>query len=250
MAFGGATYYRGVLPEGDAIFASTVTPQQARANGGLAALQPYWRERINAHLVGWVQSGIGPNIYLADPPVFTDAGLPDLRGLKIRTSPTNVEMLKALGGRTVQIAVNEIYTAFQRGTVDGLAWPTIGFPDLGISEFVRYRIDPDVLQMSIVLQVNLDVWNGLSPAAQTILTDTAIAYEQQSREFFFATRDREVAELAAAGFNSVTMPPDAAARYRKFAHEVVWARFASRAPEAAVTLKPFFYPESMPGSVE
>ena len=40
MAFGGMTYYRGLLPEGDAMFASTVTPQIARENGGLEALQP------------------------------------------------------------------------------------------------------------------------------------------------------------------------------------------------------------------
>jgi TRAP-type C4-dicarboxylate transport system substrate-binding protein len=245
MAFGGSTYYRGVLPEGDAIFASTITPREARANGGLEALQPYWRKRINSHLIGWVQSGIGPNIYLTDPPVFTEDGIPDLRGLKIRTSPTNVEMLKALGARTVQIAVKEIYTAFQRGTVDGLAWPTIGFPDLGISEFVHYRVDPDVLQLAIVLQINLDVWNGLSDEAKFILTDQAILYEQQSRDFFFATRDREVAELAEAGFNSVAMEPDAAIRFRDFAHGVVWDRFAQRAPDSAQTLRPYFYPESI-----
>jgi len=135
MAFGGMTYYRGVLPEGDAMFAATITPQRARANGGLDALQPYWNERINAHLIGWMQSGIGPHIYLSEPPVFRDDGLPDLSGLKIRTSPTNVELIKALDARAVQIAVKEVYTAFQRGTVDGLAWPTIGFPDLGIGEF-------------------------------------------------------------------------------------------------------------------
>jgi TRAP-type C4-dicarboxylate transport system substrate-binding protein len=243
MAFGGATYYRGVLPEGDALFAATITPQEARAKGGLDALQPYWRERINSHLIGWVQSGIGPNIYLTEPPVFTADGLPDLRGLKIRTSPTNVEMLKQLGGRTVQIAVKEIYTAFQRGTVDGLAWPTIGFPDLGISDFVHYRIDPDVLQLAVVLQINLDVWNGLSNEAKFILTDQAILYEQQSRDFFFATLERELAELDAAGFKSVRMTPDAAARYRDFAHEVVWSRFAERAPDSVRALKPLFYPE-------
>ena len=33
MAFGGITYYRGVLPEGDAMFASTITPMEARRSG-------------------------------------------------------------------------------------------------------------------------------------------------------------------------------------------------------------------------
>ncbi|MEE4186614.1 MAG: TRAP transporter substrate-binding protein DctP [Gammaproteobacteria bacterium] len=243
MAFGGMTYYRGLLPEGDAMFAATITPAVARQNGALAALQPYWAERINAHLIGWMQSGIGPHIYLTEPPRFAANGLPDLSGLKIRTSPTNVELIKALGGRAVQIAVKEVYTAFQRGTVDGLAWPTIGFPDLGIDEFVHYRVDPDVLQLAITLQINLDTWNALSPAARNILTEQAILYEARSRRDLFAITARELEALEQAGFTSVTLPAAAQPRWREFAHELVWQRFAARAPESAARLKPLFYPE-------
>jgi TRAP-type C4-dicarboxylate transport system substrate-binding protein len=244
MAFGGMTYYRGVVPEGDVMFGGTITPMQARANGGLDALQPYWGERINAHLIGWMQSGIGPNFFLSDPPKFGPDGLLDLSGLKIRTSPTNVELVNSTGARAVQIAVKEIYTAFQRGAVDGLAWPTIGFPDLGIQDFVHYRVDPDVLQLAITLQINLDRWQGLSPAAQAILTEQAIQYEQLSRADLFAIRDREVAELDAAGFNSVQMEPEVAVLWRQRAHQVVWDRLEARTPESAAKLKPLFFPEA------
>ena len=245
MAFGGMTYYRGLLPEGDAMFAGTVTPQQARANGGLDALEPYWNERINAHLLGWMQSGIGPHFYLVDEPKFSKDGLLDLSGLKIRTSPTNVELVNSTGARSVQIAVKEIYTAFQRGTVDGLAWPTIGFPDLGISDYVHYRVDPAVLQLSITLQINLDRWNALSADARRILTEQAIIYEQRSRDDLFAIMDREVAELDAAGFNSVQMEPEIAARWTRHAHKIVWDRFEQRSPDSAATLKPLFFPEGV-----
>jgi TRAP-type C4-dicarboxylate transport system substrate-binding protein len=245
MAFGGMTYYRGLLPEGDAMFAGTIDPQTARENGGLDALQPYWNERINAHLIGWMQSGIGPHFYLTNPPAFGADGLPDLSGLKIRTSPTNVELVNSTGARAVQIAVKEIYTAFQRGAVDGLAWPTIGFPDLGIGDYVHYRIDPAVLQLSITLQINLDRWNSLSPDAQRILTEQAILYEQKSRTDLFAIMDREVAELDAAGFQSVQMEPEVAARWTRHAHQVVWERFEARSPESAAKLKPLFFPEGL-----
>lgn len=245
MAFGGMTYYRGLLPEGDAMFAGTITPMQARSNGGLDALQPYWNQRINAHLIGWMQSGIGPNFYLTDAPTFGSDGLLNLSGLKIRTSPTNVELVNSTGARAVQIAVKEIYTAFQRGAVDGLAWPTIGFPDLGISDYVHYRVDPAVLQLSITLQINLDRWNKLSPDAQQVLTEQAIIYEQKSRADLFAIMNREVAELDAAGFKSVKMEPDVAARWTRHAHQVVWDRFEARSPESAAELKPLFFPEGI-----
>jgi TRAP-type C4-dicarboxylate transport system substrate-binding protein len=177
--------------------------------------------------------------------VFDEQGLLDLSGLKIRTSPTNVELVNSTGARAVQIAVKEIYTAFQRGAVDGLAWPTIGFPDLGISDYVHYRVDPAVLQLAITLQVNLDRWNELSPEARDILTQQAIIYEQKSREDLFAIMDREVAELDAAGFNSIKMEPAVAALWTRNAHQVVWDRFEARSPESAAKLKPLFFPEGV-----
>lgn len=240
LAFGGVTYYRGVLPEGDAIFASTISPMEARANGALEALQPYWRDRINARLIGWMQSGVGVNIYLADAPQFRDDGMPDLSGLKIRTSPSNREILTRLGGRAVQIAVKEIYTALQRGTVDGLAFTTTGMPDLGVDRFIRYRIDPAFLQLAICLQINLDTWNSLSPAARRILEDQAEIYERESRHAFFALQDRELALLARRGLIPVEVADGAA--YRALAHDVVWQRLAERAPESATRLRPLFYP--------
>jgi len=241
LAFGGTTYYRGMLPEGDAIFASTITPMEARANGALDALQPYWKQRINARLIGWMQSGIGANIYLTEAPRFAADGNPDLSGLKIRTSPTNVELLKRLGARTVQIPVKEIYTALQRGTVDGLAFTTIGVPDLGVERFIHYRIDPPMLQLAICLQINLDSWNALAPEAQRILEEQAALYERRSREVLFALQDRELKLLEEQGLQAINVADGDA--YRALGHEVAWDRLAERAPESARTLKPLFYPQ-------
>jgi TRAP-type C4-dicarboxylate transport system substrate-binding protein len=245
MAFGAATYYRGVLPEGDAIFASTIDPMQARERGALDALQPYWNERINAHLIGWVQSGIGVNIYLTEAPRFQANGMPDLSGLKIRTSPSNRELLMRLNGRAVQIAVKEVYTALQRGTVDGLAFTTTGILDMGIDRFIRYRIDPAFLQLSICLQINLDRWNSLSDEARKILETEADIYAIENRAEFFAIQEYEVAQLRERGLRGVEVPGENATAYRALAHEVVWERLAARAPESARHLKPLFYPESV-----
>jgi TRAP-type C4-dicarboxylate transport system substrate-binding protein len=243
MAFGGITYYRGVLPEGDAIFASTITPMQARSAGALDSLQPYWEKRINARLIGWMQSGVGVNIYLIDPPRFDKTGMPDLSGLKLRTSPSNREILTALGGRAVQIPVKEIYTSLQRGTVDGLAFTTTGMPDLGIDRFIHYRIDPAFLQLAICLQMNLDRWNELSPQARNILEAQAAIYERESRQAFFALQDAELEFLKEQGLRSAPVPDGYADAYRSLAHEVVWERLARRQPDSAAHLKPIFYPD-------
>ncbi|MCY3605929.1 MAG: TRAP transporter substrate-binding protein DctP [Gammaproteobacteria bacterium] len=246
MALGGITYYLGLLPEGDAIFASNIDPMQARASGALEALQPYWKKRANAHLIGWMQSGIGISIYLARRPEFTPEGMPDLRGLKLRTSPSNRELLYAFGARPVQIALRETYTALQRGIVDGLAFTSVGLADLGVEEFVRYRIDPEVLNLSICLQINLDRWNALSEEARHILTDEATKYAVEANQWFRELRIREYAELAETGFQSVPAPDPEA--FRDLAHQVVWERMQKRAPDSVETLKPLFYPQSDEGA--
>ncbi len=242
LAFGAITYYRGVLPEGDAIFASSITPMQARHSGALDALQPYWRRRINARLLGWVQSGVGVNIYLTQAPNFQTNGMPDLAGLRIRTSPSNRELLTALGGRAIQIPVKEIYTAFQRGTVDGLAFTTTGIPDLGLERYLHYRIDPAFLQLSICLQINLDSWASLSPDAQKILENEAIRYEPKGRADFFALQETELQLLDDRGLQSAPVAAEHAASYKALAHNTVWNRLARRAPDSAARLKPLFYP--------
>ena len=242
MALGGITYYLGLLPEGDAIFAANINPMEARASGALEALQPYWKKRANAHLIGWMQSGIGINIYLARRPKFTAYGMPDLRGLKIRTSPSNRELLDVFGARPVQIALRETYTALQRGTVDGLAFTSVGLGDLGVEDFVHFRIDPEVLNLSICLQINLDRWNALSEEARHILTDEATRYAVVANDWFRKLRIREHAELAAQGFEGVEAPDPE--RFQDVAHEVVWERMRKRAPEAVEALKPLFYRES------
>lgn len=248
LAFGAITYYRGVLPEGDAIFAATITPMEARASGAFDALQPYWVRRINARLLGWMQSGVGVNIYLTRPPRFDAEGMPQLEGLRIRTSPSNRELLERLGARTVQITVREIYTALQRGTVDGLAFTTTGMPDLGVDQFIRYRIDPSFLQMSVCLQINLDTWHSLPPEAQAILETEARRYEPRGRDAFFALEARELELLDQRGLRSAKAP--AADRYRALAQEAVWGRLARSAPDAARHLRPLFYPEGGAAAVD
>ena len=131
------------------------------------------------------------------------------------------------------------------GTVDGLAFTTIGMPDLGVADFIHYRIDPEFLQLAMVMQINLDSWNRLSPEAKAILEEQAILYEQQSRQTLLAMRATEHKLLDEQGLTSIKLAGAAAKKYRALAHELVWQRLAERAPESARKLRPLFYPESV-----
>ena len=67
--------------------------------------------------VTWLDAGTR-NFYTVDRPILSPG---DLKGLKIRVqqSPTNVEMMKRLGGSATPMGFGEVYTALQSKVIDG-----------------------------------------------------------------------------------------------------------------------------------
>ena len=250
MYFGAATYMLGLAPEADALLAASITPAQARENGAMRALSEIWAEKLNAYFLGWHQTGPKLHLFLMTPPVLREDGLPDVTGLRVRTTPTYRAFLNALGTRPVDIPSGEVYTALERGTVDAIAWTSTSMSDQGFQNFVKYRIDPGVLGLVMTLQMNMDRWNTLPPDVQALLLVESLRYEHDSRERFLQIEAGEKARLAAEGITFVELPEEAAPVYTGLASDAVWARMAKQVPEAAARLRLLFDPRenTKPGS--
>ena len=54
----------------------------------------------------------------------------------------------------VQTAPGEVYTALERGVVDGYGWPITGIFDLGWQEKTKYRVDPGFYTAEVSVLVN------------------------------------------------------------------------------------------------
>ncbi len=99
--------------------------------------------------VAWIDAGTR-NFYTVSTPVLSPA---DLRGLKIRVqqSPTNVQMMRLLGGSATPMGFGEVYTALQSRVIDGaenneMALTSNGHGD--ICKFYSYdmhQMIPDIL---------------------------------------------------------------------------------------------------------
>ena len=79
---------------------------------------------------------------------------PDLTGLKLRITPVYRDFFQALGATVVQTAPGEVYTALERGVVDGYGWPITGVFDLGWNEKTKYRVDPGFYTAEVSVLVN------------------------------------------------------------------------------------------------
>lgn len=242
MYFGAATYMLGLAPEADAFLAASVTPSEARANGGYDAIQDIWAEKLNAYFLGWHQTGPKLHIFTKTEPPLNASGLPDLLTQRIRTTPTYRAFLDSVGTIPIDIPSSEVYTALERGTVDAIAWTSTSMSDQGFQKFVKYRIDPGVLGLVMTLQMNLDRWAILPPAVQSLLLEEALRYEKDSRTRFLKIQDAEKKRLAEDGMTFFQLPPNAAPIYTQRASDAVWARMGRQVPSAPGILKPLFDP--------
>ena len=242
MIYGPASYYPGIVPETDALVGSNLTPMEKRANGGIDLLNQIHRDKMNAYLLGHPDGGIQFHVYMSKEPRLKEDGLPDMSGIKLRGAPIYREFFTDyLGATFVQVNVPEVYTALERGTVDGLGWPSIGVMDLSWDNFLKYRVDPGYFQTDLVILVNLDKWNSLSDKAKQILQDTAIAWEEESYEELQALREKEDALMKERGMQVVELPPEAAEAYLTAAYEEAWSRLKERDPTHYQALRDKFF---------
>src|SRR5215467_6016868 len=130
-------YYTNVFPESDAWKLTQRPMSELRTNGGFNYMAKLYEEKMNAVFLARQIGNTPFHIYLTKP-----ITKPDLTGLKIRITPVYRDFFTALGATVVQTAPGEVYTALERGVVDGYGWPTAGIFDLGWHEKTTYRVGP------------------------------------------------------------------------------------------------------------
>lgn len=99
--------------------------------------------------VTWLDAGTR-NFYTINKPIYSPA---DLKGLKIRVqqSPTNIEMMRLLGGSATPMGFGEVYTSLQSGIIDGAENNELALRDNGHGDICKYysydmhQMIPDLL---------------------------------------------------------------------------------------------------------
>ena len=106
-------------------------------------------EKAGFLAVTWLDAGTR-NFYTVKKPIESPA---DLKGLKIRVqqSPTNIEMMKLLGGSAAPMGFGEVYTALQSNIIDGAENNEMALTDNGHGDVCKYysydmhQMVPDIL---------------------------------------------------------------------------------------------------------
>ncbi|MDO5549558.1 MAG: TRAP transporter substrate-binding protein [Lachnospiraceae bacterium] len=131
------------------LFASTEAYHHVMDDGAVTG--PIFDSTVKAGFtaVTWLDAGTR-NFYTLNRPIESPA---DLKGLKIRVqqSPTNIEMMRLLGGSATPMGFGEVYTALQSGIIDGAENNEMALTDNGHGDVCKYysydmhQMVPDIL---------------------------------------------------------------------------------------------------------
>jgi TRAP-type mannitol/chloroaromatic compound transport system substrate-binding protein len=245
MLSGPLSYWVGQLPEAYAFLASNQGPKQMRQNGSWKMMQEIVEKKLGVYLLSWGNSMTSYYMFLTKEPKLKD-GVPDLTGLKMRATGTYRPLFRALGATTVNIKSSEVYTALERGTVDGLGFTDISIPALGVTKIAKYRVLPNFYQTNTVELINMDVWKALSQKQRDLLISEAIKYETASVHWIESERIKEDEQSRKEGMIEVVLKGKAAERYVDIAHLEIWKELKQRSPENHDRLKDLMYVSGKP----
>lgn len=231
-----AAYHAGIIPQGLAMMATNLTPAEIRANGGFDILSKIWKKRLNANIVAWAESGAQFHLYMDKKPPLTADGSVNLKGIKMRTTGAYRPLLTALGATTVAMPVSDVYTALQRGVVEGFGWPTVGLGAMGLAKAVKYRIDPPFYHLANLVLVNLDKWNSLPQQAKDVLNKVGAEYEVASIKRMKEAGAKDAAIVIAEGVEVFKLEGKAAKKYLATAYGAMWKRIAKKLSKEEVTV--------------
>jgi TRAP-type C4-dicarboxylate transport system substrate-binding protein len=144
--------------------------------------------------------------------------LEDLRGKKIRTSGTIMkEFLKKVGAAPVVIPTVEVYTALQRGTIDGITLLYQLLRTYKWVEIIKYVTFPDVYgSASLNLLMNAETYDKLPADLKKIVDDTATEVVYKYLIYGLKGETDEVLEWAATkGVKMETLPEAEVAKIQK-----------------------------------
>ncbi|MEX2321456.1 MAG: TRAP transporter substrate-binding protein DctP, partial [Saccharospirillum sp.] len=225
MAFVTSAFYTNILPAANALNLTRYSPQELREMGRWDDLQEIWREQMNVHYLAFTNYGNRFHLYTNKK---VDSA--DLTGQRLRITPVYRAFFENLGADVAQTAPGEVYTALERGTVDGYGWPIQGILDLGWHEHTAYRVDPGFYQVEVGVLVNQDAWEKMTDEQRDYLTEKAIWLESLN-ELNADINESEAERQAEAGLEVIELEGAERERFLKAAYESQWETLSRQAPE-------------------
>lgn len=182
---------------------------------------------------------------------FKVSSLNDFAGKKIRVFPTITPFVNSLGAAPVLMGQHEIYSAMERGVVDGFVMNAAGFVEAqSWHEVTKYMIKPGFYRGGLVLLANPDSWNKLpEDLQQRIKTYKSEVWNPDPNGglWFFNYNLEQTKLIEKSGVEVIELSPEDTREYLTMAYESAWKAIIAKEPVKGPQLKKLlFNPDLLP----
>lgn len=231
------SFTAGIVPEGLVFNYTNKTMAEMRKDGSLAYLNQIFMDK---GLYYFARTGEGVQYYIYSNKKIETA---DLTGLKLRIAPIYRDFFQKLGASVVQIAPGEVYTALERGVVDGYGWPLLGIFDLGWHEKTKFRLEPGFYAIELGVMFSAATWKKLTPAQREFLEKQGAWLESLNVDMAAKDAPAEIKRQQEAGIQVVKLPPDQARILVKTANDAAWDAIVKASPQHGPKLREMLAPK-------
>ena len=219
MAFTWVSDYRHLVPVAGVVHLSPFTPWEERKN----KVFDYWvkiHKEINTQYIGRWAYGMSFNFHIREKKITK---ISDLKGIKMDDPIYIPAIPKAFGMIPVNIEGPEIYTAMERGVIDGYVWSDFGkYP--GWEKVTKYVVDAPFLSMDMVILINQDKYNKLSKDLKDVLSKFTMQFERDAAAWYVDGIAKERKKYEEAGCTYVKLSPEEAKQLADTAEKAAWEK--------------------------
>ena len=232
LLFTHPAYHAGTTAVGLAIDAIAVDPTKRRESGVIDFIDNHYKS-LGLKLISAPATGSkGFRYYLKDP----ISGLPGLKGRKIRGTVSYHPMIEALGGKGVVMGAGGVYSALQKGVIDGAAFGLVGAKDFKWYEVSGYMAEPTFGQVGLMIFMNLDRWNNLSDQERAAFERAGVKLELNSISRFDALTVQENKDLQSLGMKITYFDKSEAENFESLWSNGVWSIAEKKSTKPATML--------------
>jgi len=160
----------------------------------------------------------------------------DFKGRKIRGTPSYHALIRLLGGAPVVLPIPEVYSALEKGVIDGAASPVVSLLGSKWYEVAKYVSQPSFGYTHQLMLMNLNTWRGFSAADQKILLDAGKVLEETWYQKYNGMAEAEIKELQARGVILTKLGPSPEKLNQVWA-EGLWDLAEKKSPAEAKELR-------------
>jgi TRAP-type C4-dicarboxylate transport system substrate-binding protein len=149
--------------------------------------------------------------------------LEDINGLKVRSpGPVMSKVLETLGAVPVNMPITQVYTALERGTIDGVAAPWEAVQTFRFHEQAQYATELGIYSLTFFVTMNKDKYQGLPGDLKKVIDEHSGLEMSVKAGKVYDDAEQPAKKLATGkGMQVYTLPDAEFERWKKAVEPVV-----------------------------